>query len=427
MDFKKILCGAILGFSSLAFQNIVDAHGAFWYDRNVEITSLGKAMLFPLSNASTPYDYFMNPNESSLEYRENDYLFNQFSKNIKKLKFYRMAPGLFESQQITVDKYSDLLKSFSSEKERAAAVYDTTAADLYLVPTFKEKRVQKDISPRMEFDVQLKSWTEVWNAPGHYHKTYKKDEKSWTVHHVIPETPVYLHIMVMQFTGYDDKANKVLTFADNRRGYNTSEESQFRNIVKYFRDEFGDVKSGKKFKEKGKSKGLSIGFKNIGVPSNVGNDEYNLKAAFFAMKDEAFKRLKGISIKYDSSVSDSATYHVDGAISNCSLKSKWVLPTYSVLDKLIKTETEKWKDRDNKEHTQRTSYYTQEISNSLAGWIFWWSVGANLQLVDSKTNRVLISRYYSDTDDKLMDCYRHIFKDFYSDVNKFVKNQRKQR
>ena len=408
-----------MGLTSLTFNNSVDAHGAFWYDKNVEITSLGKAMLFPLSNLSTPYDYIMSDNENSLSYKKNDYLFKQFSSKIKKLKFYRMAPGLFEKEQITLYKYLDLLQPFPSEQARAEAVYDKTAADMYLVPTFRENRVQKDISPRAEFDVQLKSWTEVWNAPDHYHQSYTKDEKTWTVHHVVPETPVYLHIMSMQFTGYDEHANKILTFVDSRREYGTNEESQFKNIVKYFRKEFGEVKSGKKFQEKGKSSGISIGFKNLKVPQNVGNDEYDIKAVFFAMKDESFKRLKNVSIKYDNS--STPTYYVEGEFISSGMTSRWINPTYSTINKSIKTEETKWKDKDDKTHTQRTTYYTQEIVNHLGHWAFSWHAVANLRLVNARTNEVVVSRRYSDVNDKLMDCYRQIFKDFYNDVNKTLK------
>ena len=133
MRLKSFLCGMLLCLTIFIYHNSASAYGAFWYDKNVAITSLGKAMLFPLSDVNTPYQYKINPNEYSLEYKENDYLFKQFSKKIQKLKFYRMTPGLFEKEQITVDKYSDLLIAFPNEQARAAAVYDKTAADMYLV------------------------------------------------------------------------------------------------------------------------------------------------------------------------------------------------------------------------------------------------------------------------------------------------------
>ena len=73
MKIKKLLCSTLIGLATLTIQNTVDAYGAFWYDKNVEITALGKAMLFPMSNMNTPYQYKINANEYSLEFKENDY------------------------------------------------------------------------------------------------------------------------------------------------------------------------------------------------------------------------------------------------------------------------------------------------------------------------------------------------------------------
>ena len=422
MKIKKLLCSTLIGLATLTIQNTVDAYGAFWYDKNVEITALGKAMLFPMSNMNTPYQYKINANEYSLEFKENDYLFKQFSKKISKLKFYRMAPGLFEKEQVTVDKYSDLLIEFPNEKARANAVYQKTAADMYLVPLVRDNHVEKHISPRKEFDVQLSSWTEVYNAPGYYHQTITKDKRTWTVHHVIPETPRYLRTLILQFTGYDEQGNKLLTFVDGRREYEVEEEPLFKNITKYFRKEFNDVKKGKKFIENiKKANGLSIGFKNLAVPANVGNDEYNIKAVFFAMKDESFKRLKNVNIKYNND--STPNYYVEGTITDNHLSKRWIDPSVSVSNKLIRSEESKWKDNKGNEHTQRTSYYTQEIRNHYGHYVYTWVSAADLRLVDAKNNQVVISKHYSNANDKLMDSYREIFKNFYNDVNKILKNK----
>lgn len=420
MSWKSLIT-CIMLLMNFAFQSTANAYGAFWYDKNMEITSLGKAMIFPWSWAHAPYEYITSNVESSYEYRVNDYLYQQFSKKIKKLKFYPMAPGLAELRDISGERYDGLLVPFSTEQDRAKAVSNETAADMYLVPQAREHRVQKDISPRREFDVTLKSWTTIYNSPNHYHQTYTKDEKKRRVHHVIPQTPVYLNVMVLQIAGYDEKGNKILTFVDGRREYNRGLESEYKDIIKYFRKDFGDVKSGKKFQPKGKPGEISIGFKNIDLPQNVGNDEYLLKAAFFAMKDEAFKCLKDVNIKYDSKSSDESTYYIDGSITDCKLISTWHEPSYRVSDYLVRSEESKWKDKDGKEHKQKTYYYDQKINNILAHWSFSWGVVAKLRLVNAKTNNVVISKLYSNYNDKYMDCYRNIFKNFYNDVNKQLK------
>lgn len=395
------------------------AFGVFWYDKNVEITSLTKAMLFPLSETNSPYDYFLNPKESSTAYQLNDYLFKQFSKKIKKLKFYRMTPGMFEKEQITVDKYDNLLIPFKSESERASAVYDVTAADLYLVPTFREFRVQTDISPRTEFDVPLQSWTAIYNSPKYPDKTIITDEKTWTEHFVVPETKIYLHITSLQFTGFDYKGNKVLTFVDERRQYGTYNDDQFKNMVKYFRKEFADVKSGKKFQSKADKSLPSIGFSNFNLPDNIANDEYFIKGFYFAMKDESFNRLKKFRIQYDSSTQPD--YFIGGNLNSAKLVPYWNKPSVSVHSRIVYSDETKWKDKEGKEHTQDTTKYVQYVKGHPGYWSFSWHSSAYLRLVNSKTGAVIFSKTYSDSDDKLMDSWRHIFKDFYSDVNKLFK------
>ena len=70
------------------------------------------------------------------------------------------------------------------------------------------------------------------------------------------------------------------------------------------------------------------------------------------MKDEAYKRLKNINIKYASNEADSATYYVTGEITEGKLNAYWHNPSVTVSNKLIRTEESTWTDENNKSHKQ---------------------------------------------------------------------------
>ena len=410
-NLSKIFCMAL---TMLIMQSAAQAYGIFWYDLTSDIGEWKKVVIFPLANSNDKNNYLIDRDEKSLLYWENKHLMERFEKKIKNLHTVRLAPGIKEKDEILVDKYSVLLQPYPSEKARAEAVFEQTGADMYILPRFKQKRIQTDISPRTEFNVTLRSWTEEENGPNG-NRTY--DEKSWTVRHVIPEKEIYLHIMELEFDGYDTEANKVLTFTDSRREYNVDEKHQFRNITKYIRKDFGDIKSGKR-KEKGKGGTTNIGFKNINLPSNVGSDEFALKGAYFSMKIEALDRLKDFNVITDPSSGDTLNYYVTGNVNDWRMISTWVPPKVTTYSSLIETKKQKWTDSKGKEHEMKIKKYEEKITDHYAYWDIKWHVNANFQLVNANTGQVVVSESGSETDDKVMDSYRHILASFYNKVNK---------
>lgn len=410
------ICVAIFFFMQASAQ----AYGIFWYDMSSDLPKWKKVVIFPLANSSDKNRWLIDRDEKSLLYWENKHLMERFEKKIKNLHTVRLAPGIKEKDEILIDKFSVLLNPYPTEKARAAAVFEQTGADMYLFPRFKQNRVQVDISPRAEFNVKLSSWTEISGSPNS-DGTY--DKKTWTEHHVIPETKVYLHIMELEFEGYDtENANKVLLFTDARREYYTTEESQFRNITKYIRKDFGELKSGK-HNDKDKAGTINIGFGNINLPPDVGNDEYSLKGAYFGMKFEALEKLKGVNVIVDNNSGRNIDYCVTGRVDVWKLIPKWNLPYVTISDKLISTEKQKWKDSKGKEHTMYTRKYRQEIDDHLARWTFTWNVRATFYLVNAKTGQVVASESGTEFDDKPMDAYRKILRNFYGEVNKYFKGK----
>lgn len=294
----------------------------------------------------------------------------RFEKKIKNLHTVRLAPGIAEKDEILIDKFSVLLNPYPDEKSRAAAVFEQTGADMYLFPRFREKRIQVDTSPRTEFDVKLSSWTEESGGSDGY-KTY--DKKTWTEHHVIPEKKVYLYIMELEIKGKD------------------------------------------------KAGTINIGFKNIDLPADVGDDEYSLKGAYFGMKFEATEKLKGVSVITDATSDKDLDYYVTGTVDRWKMYSTWHLPEVTTWPEHISSEEEKWIDDKGKEHKKLIKKYRDKIIDHYAYWSFSWNVRATFRLVDAKTGKVVVSESGTEFNDKPMDAYRKILRNFYGQVNKYFK------
>ena len=330
----------------------------------------------------------------------------------------RIAPGIKEKDEILIDKYSVLLNPYPSEKARAEAVFEQTGADMYLFPRFRSNHVQKDISPRTEFNVELRSWTEETGGPDGYRKY---NERKWTEHHVIPEKAVFLHIMELEFDGYDTDANKVLTFHDSRREYNVDERHQFKNISKYIRKDFEDIKSGKR-DDKGKTGTATVGFKDIKLPPDVGGNEFSIKGAYFGMKIEAVDRLKNFKVITDANSNEPLNYYVTGNVSTWRMISTWNPPKVTVYASVIDSEEKEWYDSQGKKHKMKIKKYQDKITDHYAYWSFVWQVRATFQLINARTGEVIVTHSNVNNNDKVMDAYRQILKEFYKKVNERFKN-----
>lgn len=160
-----------------------------------------------------------------------------------------------------------------------------------------------------------------------------------------------------------------------------------------------------------------IGFEDISLPDNISNDEFAVKAIYFAVKEEAVKRLKKIKINYDgSSAADDA--YISGNISTYELKSYWNEPHVATTRKEVWSKSKKWHNSKNEEKTMTITRYEDEPYGVPGGYSFIASVSATLNLVDAKTGAVLVSYSGHETNDKEIDAFYDILKDFYKKVNK---------
>ena len=407
-----LLFAAVIFFAMTPAQ----AYGIFWYDMSSDIPLWKKVVIFPLANSNDKNTYLISRDEESLLYWENKHLMERFEKKIKNLHTVRLAPGIKEKDEILVDKFSILLDPYPDERTRGAAVFEQTGADMYLLPRFKQNRIQTDISPRTEFNVQLSSWTEIsgsQNSDGTY------DKRTWTEHHVIPQKEIYLHIMELEFEGYDtENGKKVLLFTDARREYNVDEKHQFRNITKYIRKDFGEMKSGK-HKDADKAGKTKIGFQDLQLPASIRGDEYSLKGAYFGMKFEAMDKLKGVSVITDATSDKTPDYYVTGTVERWEMISTWNPPRVTTYSSLVETTEKDWYDNKGKKHTMKTKKYEEKITDHYAYWSFQWNVRATFRLVNAKTGQVVVSDGGDVFDDKPMDAYRSILRSFYAKVNTY--------
>ena len=449
MSIKKIICGALSGFIMSATAS-VSAYGQFWYDMSTDLPTWKKVVIFPLSNAWEKDKFLISRDETSLLYWENKYLMERFEKKIKNMHTIRLAPGIAEKGEILVDKYSMLLEPFENEKARAEAVFEQTGADMYIIPQFTQDYIHEDVSPSIEADIELSSWTEETGGPEGYKKY---DEKKWTVHHVQPARKVYVHVRELSYTGYDTEANKVMMFSDIRFG-GGDEKHVFRDISKYLRKEFSEIKSGAREK-KNKAGTVTIGFKNLTLPSNydhneylIGNryypsmeaayanfnryesgsinvervlDELAVKSIYYSTKTEALDKLKGVQIIFDDSVAARQDYYIAGNINRWRRYWYWSAPSISKKAERLESTESKWTDDKGKEHTKTTSKYKEEVTENYGGWGVGHSVSASFALVDAKTNKTVVYFSDSDSDNTIIDAYRHCLEKFYKAVNNYFK------
>ena len=414
MNIRKTIVASLLALSvpAAAF-----AHGSIWVDAGANVPKYKKIVLFPLSFKGREYDYLLDDNEGSLVYKMNEFIDKKFARNLKYTTIDLGSP-LKENNAIRTDseKYAPLYGRFNSEKERSKTVEDITMADAYLVPIIRESRVEKHLSPATYVDVAMRSWTEIKNSP-EGDKTV--NERTWIEHHLIPEKMRYLRHLSMEHTMYAEEGKKVLTFLNNSHTYETGEFEVFKNLINEFRKDLKDIKK-LSFSEKG-GKGVRIGFKPVTVSPSIGNDEYILRAANFAVMNGS-ERVKGVQFVYNDKGLLPAKYYVTGNITSWGESRTFVPPSVSTYWAIVgNVEERKWYDKEGKEHTMTITHYTTKITDNFAYYSYSSYVGGELSLVDARNNTAVVSMRVSDRDDKNGDAVRNMTKPFYKNVEQYLR------
>ena len=384
---KRIFAATFFAAGIFLNFNFANAYEIFWSDPAVKFTRI---VLYPLNNIG-----------QNSRYEHNSYIYDRMFKKFKKKPlFIALTDRIHEHGDMNKNNFGSLLQNFPDEKSRAAEVEKVTMADAYIIPRFRENRVQKDISPQRTWNVQLKTWTRIEDGPN---GNETKDEKTRTVQHTIPAREIFLHRMSVEFAGYDANAKRVLTSIQNSRLYDVTEEKQFKDLVNDFQKVFAESKKIKKTSGK-----IKIGFKPTPI---FDNDVFKSTAADYSFYVEAAKRIKNAQLIADTNSSASANYYLTSQLTRFDLVPVWHEPTYSIYDNIVKSEKRKWYNKDGEEKEMKIYYYDQSINDHYAYWSFYWRIGVNFALITPQ-NSVVMSQSYLETDDKPMDAYRHAATDF---------------
>ncbi|MBR2214448.1 MAG: hypothetical protein IJ849_01660 [Selenomonadaceae bacterium] len=416
MKLKKIIAAALVAMSlPIATQ----ANGHLWYDRNAHIGQLGKnekLYIYPIIDLDGSY-WVNHSDVKSNAFKANEYLATRFARRLKFKNVNSLGAQIGEKKEIRTDDYDKFLKPFPDEQARAEAIQA-----YYFTPVTREVRTEPHQSPATTVTVQMRSYTKETGGPNG-DRTY--NERKWTVQHTIPAVELCLYHMDIEHTLYNKKGEKILTYENNEHSYkynaNTYRRKMFESLIDEFKDDYGDIqKDYQETKKKPRENSpVRIGFKGIQVPSNVGNDEYLIKSVYFTMKNFALKHTKA-SINYGDADDKPPRYEVQGVINRYTLDREWVPPHASTYDAVVSSKERKWYDKDGNEHTMTTTQYESKITDHHGFWKYTATVQGTFNLVDAKSGKVVVSHSATETDDKCADAYRHLMKDFYVKVKKYL-------
>ena len=160
---KQIFAATFFAAGIFLNFNFANAYEIFWSDPAVKFTRI---VLYPLNNIG-----------QNSRYEHNSYIYDRMFKKFKKKPlFIALTDRIHEHGDMNKNNFGSLLQNFPDEKSRAAEVEKVTMADAYIIPRFRENRVQKDISPQRTWNVQLKTWTRIEDGPNGNEKKMKKLE-----------------------------------------------------------------------------------------------------------------------------------------------------------------------------------------------------------------------------------------------------------
>lgn len=419
------------GLVTLMAQGTALAYDIMWFDRNAGIDTFRKVMVYPMAEGSR-YNFFPDSNGKFGKY--NYELHKRLTRHAKGITYYELFDGIDEKEKMgsAVSKADrdKLLMKFPSEKDRAAAIFDASGADGYIVPYFRQRNTITDYSPAAYVTIRVKSYTEVRDAPNRNYDgttSYTKDERYWDETVYVPEAYLTRYVTALEFTMFNEEGNKVFTCLNRRHSYSRDFDDEYKDMKDDFADDLKDIKKNKevmKHHEKNKST-LKLKIGNLSLPSNVGNDEYKLKSCWYLFKTHAL-RMKNMKVVEGSDAS-TAQYYVDGSISRYDFTPQWVAPYATSSDRIAWSKEQKWRDKNNKEHTMVTTHYEPQVTPHHGYYSFdsAASVGADLTMYDARTGKAVLSKSYYETDDKEVDCLTHIMKDFFNKADKYAKKQMK--
>ena len=206
----------------------VFANAHVWYDKYAGIGKIKKVVVFPVVGTK---------NIVGVEDVWKDFM----TKRVKGTYFTLLQP---ENTQMSLimeanTEYEKLLKTFSSEQDRAKAVKDITGADAYLVCKIRDNSVQRDWSPEKTCYVTIDEYTVESGGPDGYKKY---NESSHEERFVVEGQYVYLHLLNLEYCLYNTSGQKIMLMNNQSQEYGTSEKDQFEDLLKEFAKELQKAK-----------------------------------------------------------------------------------------------------------------------------------------------------------------------------------------
>lgn len=177
---------------------------------------------------------------------------------------------------------------------------------------------------------------------------------------------------------------------------------------------------GNTFTAKAAGNEIQLGFGHISMPDDIADDEFVVKALYFTLKKEA-KRLKNINVNYDGNSNKPDDFVVNVYINKYALNSYWVDPSATTDSLAVWSNSSKWYDEKNKEHTMKTTRYTTVVNDNPGHYDFNADAAVSICLMDAATGEVIVQYDGSESNDKEIDSYTNIVKEFYKKLNKALK------
>lgn len=416
----------ILAICLCFYVNLAEAaYGSdYWFDREAEIDKFKKVLLFPIS-LEDRYNFQVQENGIFKDYINKNY--ELFNKQVKGIKFYSYGNSIDEKKHLLNDdeaQWKKIMVPFSSEADRAEAVFTEFAPDGYLVTHIYDVKTETDFSPEVTVNVPQEMYTVDSGGPDGY-KCY--DKKSWIEAHTIPAKYRQRNVMTMESTLYDDRGKKIFTAYKKALGYEDSYSGNFAAMYEKHRDELVDVlRNVKKNKYKikqSKNPLKTIRIVDMVLPENISSNDYLIKSAWFVLKDEAYK-MKKVNVVEDSG--QGADYYVKVVIDDADYSNYWHEPSAYSMTKINWVQEYKWVDKDGNERTGKRTYYASEpIRDMYGGYSLSARFHGNMYLYDNKTDELLYSKYINGYGNSFIEHYRNAFKEFYKDVDKIAAGKKK--
>lgn len=409
---------AALALAAILPQSVSFAYDSLWFDKEAGIERFQKVVVYPIA-LNNRQDFRWDNKEPFATY--NYELHKRLTRHVKGIKFYELFK-MVDTKNVLVPfnetRMMPLFQKYPSEAARAADIQQQFAADGYLTTYYREKKTEVDHSPEIWTDLHLYAYTEETDGPNG-NRVY--DRSDWWEHHCTPARDLTRYISELEYTMYDEDGKKILTCVNKSNKYNRDYSDQFKDLKDDFVEDFQDIKKNK-FNKKPSEKAIrKMGFGELTLPSNLGNDEYMVKAAWFAYKDEA-QRMKNVKLDMSSEDSFTTDYYVTADIQRCEYQPEWVPPRASTSRECVWSRETKWKDKDGKEHTMKTKRYVDKVVDHFGYYDMSnaYKLSVTMSLYNARTNQLLHNQSYYRTNDKEMDAFREILKDFYGKIDKIV-------